>query len=55
LLFKQADLEIKVTSREYSPKIEDPRIDIVKHRKYRPGCASRPSGYKRSKGYTAAE
>jgi ATP phosphoribosyltransferase len=30
LLFKQADLEIKVTSREYSPKIEDPRIDIVK-------------------------
>lgn len=30
LLFKQADLEIKVTSREYNPKIEDPRIDIVK-------------------------
>jgi len=30
LLFKQADLEIKVTSREYSPKIEDPRIKKVK-------------------------
>jgi len=30
LLFKQADLEIKVTSREYNPKIEDPRIEKVK-------------------------
>jgi ATP phosphoribosyltransferase len=30
LLFKQADLEVKVTSREYSPKIEDPRIGKVK-------------------------
>jgi ATP phosphoribosyltransferase len=30
LLFKQADLEIKVTSREYSPKIDDPRIEKVK-------------------------
>ena len=30
LLFKQADLEIKVTSREYSPRIEDPRIERVK-------------------------
>ncbi|MCK4475307.1 MAG: ATP phosphoribosyltransferase [Methanophagales archaeon] len=30
LLFKQADLEIKVTSREYSPRIEDPRIEKVK-------------------------
>ncbi len=30
LLFKQADLELKVTSREYSPRIEDPRIDKVK-------------------------
>ncbi len=30
LLFKQADLEVKVTSREYSPKIEDPRIEKVK-------------------------
>jgi len=30
LLFKQADLEVKVTSREYNPKIEDPRIGKVK-------------------------
>ncbi|MBA7518699.1 ATP phosphoribosyltransferase [subsurface metagenome] len=30
LLFKQADLEIKVTSREYSPRIEDQRIEKVK-------------------------
>ncbi len=30
LLFKQADLEIKVTSREYSPTIDDPRIEKVK-------------------------
>lgn len=30
LLFKQADLEIKVTSREYNPRIEDPRIEKVK-------------------------
>ena len=30
LLFKQADLEIKVTSREYNPRIEDPRIERVK-------------------------
>jgi ATP phosphoribosyltransferase len=30
LLFKQADLEIKVTSREYNPMIEDPRIERVK-------------------------
>jgi len=30
LLFKQADLEIKVTEREYSPRIEDPRIEKVK-------------------------
>ena len=30
LLFKQADLEVKVTSREYSPTIEDPRIEKVK-------------------------
>ena len=30
LLFKQADLEVKVTSREYNPKIEDPRIEKVK-------------------------
>ena len=30
LLFKQADLEIKVTDREYSPRIEDPRIEKVK-------------------------
>lgn len=30
LLFKQADLEIKVTSREYSPRIDDPRIEKVK-------------------------
>jgi ATP phosphoribosyltransferase len=30
LLFKQADLEIKVTSREYSPTIADPRIGKVK-------------------------
>ncbi|RJS75742.1 ATP phosphoribosyltransferase [Methanophagales archaeon] len=30
MLFKQADLEIKVTSREYNPRIEDPRIEKVK-------------------------
>ncbi|MCW3129076.1 MAG: ATP phosphoribosyltransferase [Methanophagales archaeon] len=30
LLFKQADLEVKVTDREYSPKIDDPRIERVK-------------------------
>ena len=30
LLFKQADLEIKVTNREYNPSIEDPRIERVK-------------------------
>lgn len=30
LLFKQADLEVKVTSREYNPTIEDPRIEKVK-------------------------
>ena len=30
LLFKQADLEVKVTSREYSPTIADPRIEKVK-------------------------
>jgi len=30
LLFKQADLEIKVTSREYNPRIDDPRIEKVK-------------------------
>ncbi|MHC1611534.1 MAG: ATP phosphoribosyltransferase [Candidatus Methanospirareceae archaeon] len=30
LMFKQADLEVKVTSREYSPSIEDPRIEKVK-------------------------
>ncbi len=30
LLFKQANLEIKVTSREYSPRIDDPRIEKVK-------------------------
>jgi len=30
LLFKQADLEVKVTDREYSPRIEDPRIERVK-------------------------
>ncbi|WP_135606550.1 ATP phosphoribosyltransferase [Methanococcoides sp. NM1] len=30
LLFKQADLEIKKTSREYSPKINDPRIEKIK-------------------------
>ena len=30
LLFKQADLEVKVTSREYNPKIDDPRIEKVK-------------------------
>ncbi|RZN41617.1 MAG: ATP phosphoribosyltransferase [Methanosarcinales archaeon] len=30
LLFKQADLEIKRTDREYSPKIVDPRIEKVK-------------------------
>lgn len=29
-LFKQADLEVKVTSREYNPRIEDPRIEKVK-------------------------
>ena len=29
-LFKQADLEIKVTSREYNPRIDDPRIERVK-------------------------
>jgi len=29
-LFKQADLEIKVTSREYNPRIDDPRIEKVK-------------------------
>ena len=30
LLFKQADLEIKRTDREYNPKIVDPRIEKVK-------------------------
>ena len=30
LLFKQADMEIKVTNREYNPSIEDPRIERVK-------------------------
>jgi ATP phosphoribosyltransferase len=30
LLFKQADLEIKKTSREYNPKINDPRIEKIK-------------------------
>ena len=30
LLFKQADLEIKVTNREYNPSIEDPRVERVK-------------------------
>jgi ATP phosphoribosyltransferase len=30
LLFKQADLEVKVTSREYNPTISDPRIGKVK-------------------------
>ncbi|MEA2032858.1 MAG: ATP phosphoribosyltransferase [Euryarchaeota archaeon] len=30
LLFKQADLEIKVTNREYNPGIEDTRIERVK-------------------------
>ncbi len=30
LLFKQADLEVKVTSREYNPTIADPRIEKVK-------------------------
>ncbi len=30
LLFKQADLEVKVTSREYNPTINDPRIGKVK-------------------------
>jgi len=30
LLFKQADLEVKVTDREYSPRIDDPRIEKVK-------------------------
>jgi len=29
-LFKQADLEVKVTSREYNPTIDDPRIEKVK-------------------------
>ena len=29
-LSKQADLEIKVTSREYNPQIDDPRIEKVK-------------------------
>ncbi len=29
-LFKQADLEIRVTSREYNPRIDDPRIERVK-------------------------
>lgn len=30
LLFKQADLEIKKTAREYTPTINDPRIDKIK-------------------------
>ncbi|MHC1635434.1 MAG: ATP phosphoribosyltransferase [Candidatus Methanospirareceae archaeon] len=30
LLFKQAGLEIKITDREYNPKIDDPRIGRVK-------------------------
>ena len=30
LLFKQADLEIKKTEREYNPRISDPRIDQIK-------------------------
>ncbi|MGC9443323.1 MAG: ATP phosphoribosyltransferase [Candidatus Methanospirareceae archaeon] len=30
LLFKQAGLEVKVTSREYNPTINDPRIEKVK-------------------------
>ncbi|SES98101.1 ATP phosphoribosyltransferase [Methanococcoides vulcani] len=30
LLFKQADLEIKKTSRDYNPKINDPRIEKIK-------------------------
>lgn len=30
LLFKQADLEIKKTEREYNPKVNDPRINKVK-------------------------
>jgi ATP phosphoribosyltransferase len=30
LLFQQADLEIKVTEREYNPRIDDPRIEKVK-------------------------
>ncbi|HJH30561.1 MAG TPA: ATP phosphoribosyltransferase [Methanosarcinaceae archaeon] len=30
LLFKQADLEIKKTEREYNPKINDPRINKIK-------------------------
>lgn len=30
LLFKQADLEIKKTEREYNPRINDPRIDQIK-------------------------
>ncbi|MCW7070837.1 ATP phosphoribosyltransferase [ANME-1 cluster archaeon ex4572_4] len=29
-LLKQADLEVKVTSREYSPRIDDPRVGKVK-------------------------
>lgn len=30
LLFRQADLPIKKTDREYNPKINDPRINKVK-------------------------
>ncbi len=30
LLFKQADLEIKKTSREYNPTINDPRVEKIK-------------------------
>ncbi|HEX58541.1 MAG TPA: ATP phosphoribosyltransferase, partial [Methanomicrobia archaeon] len=30
LLFKQADLEVKLTERGYNPTIEDPRISKVK-------------------------
>jgi ATP phosphoribosyltransferase len=30
LLFKQADIEIKKTEREYNPRINDPRIDQIK-------------------------
>ncbi len=30
LLFKQADLEIKKTDREYNPTVKDPRIRKVK-------------------------